>query len=93
MNARAPIPELAKHLRAIEEDNRRDREWMGDERLELIVRLCGLIDSHVICAGQAAWRGDQALLGYHLSRARVDLISALQTYKALPPEASEGAQQ
>ena len=34
MNVRAQTPELAKHLRAIEEDNRRDREWMADERLE-----------------------------------------------------------
>jgi hypothetical protein len=87
MNALAPSPELARHQRAIDEGNRRDREWMVDERLEEIVRLCGLIDSHVISAGQAAWRRDQALLGYHLGRARADLISALQAYKALPPDA------
>jgi hypothetical protein len=91
MNARAQTPELAKHLRAIEEDNRRDREWMADERLEEILRLCALLNSQVISASQAAWRRDQALLGYHLRCARAEFISALQTYNALPPEASEDA--
>jgi hypothetical protein len=90
MNARAPTPELAKHLRAIEEGNRRDREWMADERLEEIIRLCGLVDSHLISAGHAARRRDQALLGYHLRHAWDDLILARQEYKALPSETSEG---
>jgi hypothetical protein len=90
MNARAPTPELAKHLRAIEEGNRVDREWMADERLEEILRLCALISSQVISASQAAWRRDQALLGYHLNQAWNDLQSARREFKALPPETGEG---
>ncbi len=90
MNAQSPTPELARHLRVIEEDNRRDREWMADERLEEIIRLCGFVDSHIICASQAAWRRDQALLGHHLQCARTELISALQTYNMLPFSPGDG---
>jgi hypothetical protein len=89
VNARTQTPELAKHLRSIEEDNRRDREWMADDRLEEIIRLCGFVDSHMICAGQAAWRGDQGLLGYHLRHAWDDLKAARMEFKGLPSEASE----
>jgi hypothetical protein len=90
MNERAETPELAKHQRAIHEGNRRDREWMADERREEIIRLCGIVDSHMISALQAAWRGDQGLLGYHLASAWNDLQSARKEFKALPSDASEG---
>jgi hypothetical protein len=90
MNARAQTPELAKHLRAIEEDNRRDREWMADERLAELVFLCEIVSSHSTSAREAAWRRDQTLLGMHLRHAREGLILALKTFNALPPEVSEG---
>jgi Type ISP C-terminal specificity domain len=43
MNAHTPIPELAKHLRAIKESNRQDREWMADEWLEEIMFLLDVV--------------------------------------------------
>ena len=70
MNAQAPIPELARHLRAIEDDNRRDREWMAEERLDELIFLCEIVSSHSISAREAAWRRDQPLLGAHLRHAR-----------------------
>jgi hypothetical protein len=92
VNARTPSPELAKHLWAIEEGNRRDREWMADERLDEIVFLCDVVASHSISALEAGRRGDKPLLGTHLLHAREGLMLALKTYKALPSEAaSEGS--
>jgi hypothetical protein len=91
MNAQTSIPELAKHQRAIEEDNRHDREWMADERLDELVLLCDIVSSHSISAREAAWRRDQALLGTHLRHAREGLMLALRTFNTLPPDASKGA--
>jgi hypothetical protein len=85
MNARAPIPELAKHLRAIEED---DREWMAEDRIDEIAFLCEIVSSHSISAREAARRRDQTLLGTHLRHAREGLILALKTFNALPPKVS-----
>jgi hypothetical protein len=90
MNARAPIPELTKHLRAIDEGNRRDREWMAEERFDEIVRLIEIVSSHLICAREAGRRGDEGLLGYHMSAAWDDLQSARREFKALPSHANEG---
>ena len=89
MNAQAPIPELAKHLRTIEEDNRRDSEWMSDEWFDELVFLCEIVSSHSISAREAAWRRDQELLGTHLRHARESLILALRTFNKLPPDASK----
>ena len=91
MNARVPTPELAKHLWAIDESNRHDREWMAEDRLNEIVFLCDVVASHSISAREAGRRGDKPLLGTHLLHAREGLMLALKTYKALPSEAaSEG---
>jgi hypothetical protein len=90
MNVRTPTPELAKHLRAIEEGNQRDREWMADEHFDEIVRLIEIVSSHLICAREAGRRGDQGLLGYHMSAAWDDLRSARREFKALPSHANEG---
>ena len=89
MNARTPIPELASHLRAIKEGNRRDREWMADARFDELVSLCDIVSSHSISAREAAWRWDQALLGTHLRHAREGLILALKTFNALPSDTSK----
>jgi hypothetical protein len=84
MNAPPLIPELAKHLRAIEEDNRRDREWIADERFDEIVLLCDIVRSHSICAAEAAWRRDRALVSDHLNHAREAMKLVLKTFNALP---------
>ena len=89
MNTRTQTPELAKHLRAIEEGNRRDALWMADERLDELVFLCDIVASHSIIAREGARMGDQALLETHLRHAREGLMLALKTYKALPSDASE----
>lgn len=89
MNTQAPIPELARHLRAIKQGNRRDAEWMAEERLDELVFLCDIVRSHSTCASEAAWRRDQALLGTHLRHSREGLILALKTFKALPSDTSK----
>jgi hypothetical protein len=90
MNAPAPSPELAKHLRAIEEDNRRDREWLADEHFDEIAFHIEIVSSHLVSAREAARRRDQGLLGYHLRHAWDDLAAARRVFKALPSEASDG---
>ena len=90
MNVRTPTPELAKHLRTIEEGNQRDREWMAEDRLDEIVFLCDIVASHSISAREAARRGDQTLLRTHLSHTRESLSLALKTFKVLPSEGSAG---
>ena len=89
MNA-PPTPELTRHLRAIAECSRRDREWMADDRFDELVWLLDISISHLISAREAAWRRDQRLLGTHLGHGREALILALKTSKALP-EASVGS--
>jgi hypothetical protein len=89
MNVRTPTPELAKHLRAIEEGNRRDREWMADERLDELVFLCEIVASHCTSAREAAWRRDQTLLGDHMRHAWEGLQAARSLFKALPTDASK----
>jgi hypothetical protein len=90
MNAPAPTPELAAHLRAIEKGNHRDREWMADERFNEIVFLCDIVISHLTSAREHAWRCEQMKLGEELRHARGGLILVLKTFNVLPPEASEG---
>jgi hypothetical protein len=85
----APIPELGKHLRAIEEGNRGDREWMAEERLAELVTLCDIVASHSTSAREAAWRRDQALLRTHLRHAREGLVLALKTFNSLPGDPSQ----
>jgi hypothetical protein len=43
----ASLPELKKHLRAIEAGNEIDRLWMGDERFDELVSLCSIAASHL----------------------------------------------
>lgn len=80
----ASLPELKKHLRAIEASNSVDRLWMADERFDEIVSLCGIVASHCASAAEAAWRRDQALTGTHLRHAREGLMLALKAFNTLP---------
>jgi hypothetical protein len=89
MNAHAQTPEHARHLRAIEASNCRDREWMADERFDELVFLCDIVRSHSTSASEAAWRQDQTLLRTHLNHAREALKLALKAFNTLPSEASQ----
>jgi hypothetical protein len=84
--ASAPLPELKKHLRAIESGNVIDRLWMEDERFDEIVSFCGIVASHCTSAAEAAWRRDKALTGTHLRHAREGLVLALKTFNMLPSD-------
>ena len=90
MSVCAPTPELKKHQREIEVGNRRDAEWMADERLDELVSLCDIVSSHSISAREAAWRRDQTLLGTHLRHARNGLVLALKTFNLLPSDTDGG---
>lgn len=83
---RAPLPELNKHLRAIEAGNIIDRDWMSDERFDEIVELCAIAESHLVSAREAGFRRDKTLLGTHLRHAREGLILALKTFNMLPSD-------
>jgi hypothetical protein len=74
-------PELKRHLSEIAADNKRDRVWMAGERYEELVRLCGIVESHMVSAREAAWRMDAELLKTHLGHARQGLILVLQLAK------------
>jgi hypothetical protein len=89
LNAHTPIPELARHLRAIAEGNRQDRDSMADERLDELVFLCEIVASHCTSAREAAWRRDQTLLGDHMRHAWEGLQAARSLFKALAPDASK----
>ncbi len=86
--AGAPLPELKKHLRAIESGNQIDRLWMEDERFDELVSLCDIAGSHLISAREAGFRRDRSLLGDHLLRARNGLRLAIQTFNMLPSDAA-----
>jgi hypothetical protein len=82
--------ELKAHLRAIEESNRRYREWIAGEtgdaddgRFTDINTLCNISGSHAFSAAEAAWRQDAKLLGEHLRHAREALVLALRAYNEI----------
>jgi hypothetical protein len=91
MNTRAQTPELAKHLRSIEEDNRRDREWMADERYDSLVEFADQAISLWLSFREASYRRERATLDIHCPQIRVLTLGAFETVKALPPKASEGS--
>jgi hypothetical protein len=83
MSASAQTPELKRHLRDIEEGNRRSAEWLADDwDTDELIRLCGLVASHAISAGEAARRQDPGLTGTHLRHRRGALILALKVFNA-----------
>jgi hypothetical protein len=83
MNAPGRSPELKKHLREIEEGNRRDAEWLADDwTTEELVKLCDIVASHSVSAREAAWRQDPCLTGTHLRHARGALILAIKVFNA-----------
>ncbi len=88
MSVGASTPELRKHIRAIEEGNRAEAEWMSDARLDELASFCDLAVSHLISAREGAWRRDQGLAGVHLGHARGALILALKFFNALSSDAS-----
>jgi len=59
-------PELRQHLKDLAENNARDREWTSGETFCQIQALCDITISHLVCAGQAAWREDKPMLRAHL---------------------------
>ena len=91
MSSCTPIPELKRHLREIEEGNRRDADWTADDRFEELVMLCDIVTSHTISAREGAWRRDQELAGAHLRHARDGLKLALKTFNALSCDRGRGA--
>jgi len=74
-------PELAAHKRSVDEMNKSMRAWNSTDRMEEIMRLCGIIQSHAVSATEAAWRGDEDLTRNHLGRLREALILALKLSK------------
>jgi hypothetical protein len=90
MNARTPTPELAKHLRSIEEDNRRDREWMADDRFDALVEMSDRAISLWLSIREASYRRERATLDIHCPQIRALTLGVFATVKALPSDASEG---
>jgi hypothetical protein len=94
MSAHTPSSELRKHLREIEEGNRRDAEWVADDwATEDLVRLCRIVASHAISASEAAWRKDPGLTDTHLRHARSAFILALKEFNAATVPSDQGAPQ
>jgi hypothetical protein len=91
MNSRAQTPELAKHLRTIQDGNRADREWMADERYESLVEMSDRAISLWLSIREAARRRERAPLDMHCPQIRVLTLGVFETVKELPPEASEGS--
>jgi hypothetical protein len=90
MNAPARTPELARHLRALEEGNRSDREWMADERFEALVEMSDRAISLWVSIREASYRRERATLDIHCPQIRALTLGAFETVKALPLEPSDG---
>jgi hypothetical protein len=90
VNAQAPIPELAKHLRAIEENNRRDRERMADDRYAALIEMSDQAISLWLSIREASYRRERAILDIHCRQIRALTLGAFETVKALSPETREG---
>jgi hypothetical protein len=90
MNAQPQTPELAKHLRALHEGNRRDREWMADDRYGALVEMSDQAISLWLSIREASYRRERAILNIHCPQIRALTLGAFETVKALPPEAREG---
>jgi hypothetical protein len=90
MNARAETAELARHRKAIEEGNRRDREWMAGERFDALVEMSDQAMSLWLSIREAAYRRERRTLELHCPQIRALTLGAFETVKALPPEASKG---
>jgi hypothetical protein len=90
MNGPTPEPELAKHLRAIEARNRREREWMADDRYDALVEMSDKAISLWLSIREASYRRERAILDIHCPQIRALTLGAFETVKALPPEAREG---
>jgi hypothetical protein len=86
MNARAQTPELAKHMRAIQEGNRRDREWMADDRFDALVEMSDRAISLWLSIREGAYRRERATLDIHCPQIRALTLGAFETVKILPPE-------
>jgi hypothetical protein len=93
MNARAQTPELAKHLQAIEESNRRDREWRAGEIDEIdgghIAELAYRAASYWHSIALAAERGERLTVEVHCRQVAAVTREAFATVKALGSETSE----
>ena len=89
MTTPATTPELAKHLRAIDESNRRDREWMADDRFDALIEFADRAISLWISIREASYRHERATLDIHCPQIRILTLGAFKTVRALPPEASE----
>ena len=76
---RAVIPEARSHKRDIAASNAALREWNLD--WEEAQRLCGIVRSHMVSAGEAAWREDGDCMKAHLLHAREALILCLKLTK------------
>jgi hypothetical protein len=82
MNAPAPSPELTKHLRAIAEDNRRDREWTSDDVFDAVEEAAGIVGSFSRSIAEAAFRHDEIQLRiyrFQFHHAVVDLMRLIRT--------------
>jgi hypothetical protein len=89
MNVRTPTPELAKHLRTIHEGNRRDAQWMADDRYDALVEMSDQAISLWLSIREASYRRERATLDIHCPQIRALTLGAFETVKALPAAASE----
>jgi hypothetical protein len=89
MNARAQTPELAKHLRELEEGNGLDRVWMADERFDALIEFSDRAISLWLSIREAAYRRERATLNIHCPQIRALTLGAFETVKLIPPETSE----
>jgi hypothetical protein len=91
MNARAQTPELAKHLRAIQEGNRDDREWMAEDRYDSLIEMSDRAISLWLSIREGAFRRERQTLDIHCPQIRCLTLGAFETVKMIPPKASEGS--
>ena len=78
-------PELAKHMRKIEDGNRVDRCWMEEERLAELEHLCDIVSRHFSIAREAASVRDRKVLGDYIRSGVENVRQALKVFKLLPP--------
>ena len=74
-------PELERHKANLAASNASSRSMNEFDRFEELGRLCAIVGSHMVSAGEAAWREDRELLAVHLRSGREGLILALKLIK------------
>ena len=74
-------PELERHKANLTASNASARVMNEFDRFEELGRLCAIVGSYMVSAGEAAWREDRELLAVHLRSGREALILALKLIK------------